>query len=48
MNRQHARPGRYLPPAEPPRQRMTFGDLVGLVGILLVIVGFVLWIGVTW
>jgi hypothetical protein len=39
---------RYLPPAEPPRQRISRGDLVGLVGVLLVIVGFVLWIGVTW
>ena len=34
---------RYLPPAEPPRQRITRGDLVGFVGVLLVIVGFVLY-----
>ena len=39
---------RYLPPAEPPRQRITRGDLVGFVGVLLVIVGFVIWTAVVW
>jgi hypothetical protein len=33
---QQARRGRYLPPAEPPRERISRGDLVGLVGIVLV------------
>lgn len=30
------------------RQRISLGDLVGFLGVLLVIVGFVLWIAVTW
>ena len=30
------------------RQRISLGDLVGLVGVLLVIAGFVLWIAATW
>jgi hypothetical protein len=30
---------RYLPPAEPPRQRISRGDLVGFVGVLLFIIG---------
>jgi hypothetical protein len=34
---------RYLPPAEPPRQRLTRGDLVGFVGLALFIIGTLAW-----
>ena len=38
--------GPHLPPAEP--ERITLGDLVGLVGVLIFIVGMVLWAAVVW
>jgi hypothetical protein len=34
---------RYLPPAEPPRQRISRGDLVGFVGVVLFIIGTLAW-----
>jgi len=34
---------RYLPPAEPPRQRLTRGDLLAFVGVLLFGIGMLVW-----
>jgi hypothetical protein len=42
VNRQHARPGRYLPPETPPRESLR-SLVLGVVGILLVAIAL-LWL----
>jgi hypothetical protein len=41
MNRWHARPGRYLPPAEPPREPLAL-TLVAFAGVAFFIFGVIL------